>query len=215
MRQTSRLLSRKKKLLTFLRPCVATCVLVLHVHATCHWLDCQMSVYERYEKSPASSVSPQTGMNFPVVQFWGSNSRQKPSYRHPRARVPMLSMVKYSCTVQLFRTAVLCHVINRSVTSSDTSSQERVDKTTRKIWGERRKKDRERGLFLRHGGACPWCNGRSLPAIMRDFAKPPKYAFPHFGHWHVGIPTCTCINTSGGTYIHVHSCTSVMPDDTT
>ena len=49
------------------------------------------------------------------------------------ARVPMLSMVKYSCTVQLFRTAVLCHVINMSVTSSDTSSQERVDKTTRKI----------------------------------------------------------------------------------
>ena len=63
----------------------------------------------------------------------GSNSRYKPSYRHPHARVPMLSMVKYSCTVQLFRTAVLCHVINRIVTSSDTSSQERVDKTTRKI----------------------------------------------------------------------------------
>ena len=56
------------------------------------------------------------------VQFLGSTSRQKPSYRHPRARVPMLSMVEYSCTVQLLRTAVICHVINRSVTSSDTSS---------------------------------------------------------------------------------------------
>ena len=84
-------------------------------------------------KSPASSGIPQEGVDFPGVQFLGSTSRQKPSYRHPRARVPMLSMVKYSCTVQLFRTAVLCHVINMSVTSSDTSSQERVDKTTRKI----------------------------------------------------------------------------------
>ena len=65
---------------------------------------------------------PQEGVDFPGVQFLGSTSRQKPSYRHPRARVPMLSMVEYSCTVQLFRTAVLCHVINRSVTSSDTSS---------------------------------------------------------------------------------------------
>ena len=74
------------------------------------------------EKSPASSGIPQEGVDFPGVQFLGSTSRQKPSYRHPRARVPMLSMVEYSCTVQLFRTAVLCHVINRSVTSSDTSS---------------------------------------------------------------------------------------------
>ena len=76
-------------------------------------------------KSPASSGIPQEGVDFPWVQFLvlGSTSRrQKPSYRHPRARVPMLSMVEYSCTVQLFRTAVLCHVINRSVTSSDTSS---------------------------------------------------------------------------------------------
>ena len=75
-------------------------------------------------KSPASSGIPQEGVDFPGVQFLGSTSRQKPSYRHPRARVhvPMLSMVEYSCTVQLFRTAVLCHVINRSVTSSDTSS---------------------------------------------------------------------------------------------
>ena len=75
-------------------------------------------------KSPASSGIPQEGVDFPGVQFLGSTSRQKPSYRHPRARVPMLSMVKYSCTVlvQLFRKAVLCHVINRSVTSSDTSS---------------------------------------------------------------------------------------------
>ena len=73
-------------------------------------------------KSSASSGIPQEGVDFPGVQFLGSTSRQKPSYRHPRARVPMLSMVEYSCTVQLFRTAVLCHVINRSVTSSDTSS---------------------------------------------------------------------------------------------
>ena len=74
-------------------------------------------------KSPAiSSGIPQEGVDFPGLQFLGSTSRQKPSYRHPRARVPMLSMVEYSCTVQLFRTAVLCHVINRSVTSSDTSS---------------------------------------------------------------------------------------------
>ena len=84
-------------------------------------------------KSPASSGIPQEGVDFPGVQFLGSTSRQKPSYRHPRARVPMLSMVKYSCTVQLLRTAVLCHVINRSVTSSNTSSKERVDKTKRKI----------------------------------------------------------------------------------
>ena len=41
--------------------------------------------------------------------------------------------MSFRADVQLFRTAVLCHVINRSVTSSDTSSQERVDKTTRKI----------------------------------------------------------------------------------
>ena len=108
-----------------------------------------------HEKSPASSGIPQEGVDFPGVQFLGSTSRQKPSYRHPRARVPMLSMVEYSCTVQLFRTAVLCHVINKSVTSSDTSSQERVDKSTRKRRGERRKDDRGRGLFLRHGGACP------------------------------------------------------------
>ena len=73
-------------------------------------------------KSPASSGIPQEGVDFPGVQFLGATSRQKPSYRHPRARVPMLSMVEYSCTVQLFRTAVLCHVINRSVTSYDTSS---------------------------------------------------------------------------------------------
>ena len=62
-------------------------------------------------KSPASSGIPQEqeGVDFPGVQFLGSTSRQKPSYRHPRARVhvPMLSMVEYSCTVQLFRTAVL------------------------------------------------------------------------------------------------------------
>ena len=63
-----------------------------------------------------------TNGTFHGTKVLGSNSRQKPSYRHPRARVPMLSMVEYSCTVQLFRTAVLCHVINRSVTSSDTSS---------------------------------------------------------------------------------------------
>ena len=72
------------------------------------------------------SLSGVTDVNLHVsllcTIFRGSNSRQKPSYRHPRARVPMLSMVEYSCTVQLFRTAVLCHVINRSVTSSDTSS---------------------------------------------------------------------------------------------
>ena len=73
-------------------------------------------------KSPASSGIPQEGVDFPGVQFLGATSRQKPSYRHPRARVPMLSMVEYSCTVQLFRTAVLYHVINMSVTSSDTSS---------------------------------------------------------------------------------------------
>ena len=87
-------------------------------------------------KSPASSGIPQEGVDFPGVQVLGSTSRQKPSYyymyRHPRARVlvPMLSIVEYSCTVQLFRTAVISHVINRSVTSSDMSSQERVDKTT-------------------------------------------------------------------------------------
>ena len=78
--------------------------------------------FRNHEKSPASSGIPQEGVDFPGVQFLGATSRQKPSYRHPRARVPMLSMVEYSCTVQLFRTAVLCHVINRSVTSSDTSS---------------------------------------------------------------------------------------------
>ena len=73
-------------------------------------------------KSPASSGIPQEGVDFPGVQFLASTSRQKPSYRHPRARVPMLSMVEYSCAVQLFRTSVLCHVINMSVTSYDTSS---------------------------------------------------------------------------------------------
>ena len=60
----------------------------------------------------------------------------------------MLSMVKYSCTVQLFRTAVLCHVINRSVTSSDTSSQERVDKTTRKSDEEKGGRKTENGDFF-------------------------------------------------------------------
>ena len=64
-----------------------------------------------------------TNGTFYGTKVLGCNSRQKPSYRHPRARVPMLSMVvEYSCTVQLFRTAVFCHVINRSVTSYDTSS---------------------------------------------------------------------------------------------
>ena len=73
-------------------------------------------------KSPASLGIPQEGVDVSGAQFLGSTSRQKPSYRHPHARVPMLSMVEYSCTVQLFRKAVLCHVIDRSVTSSDTSS---------------------------------------------------------------------------------------------
>ena len=51
------------------------------------------------EKSPASSGIPQEDVDFPGVQLLGATSRQKPSYRHPRARVPMLSMVEYSCTV--------------------------------------------------------------------------------------------------------------------
>ena len=63
--------------------------------------------FEFLLKCPASSGIPQEGVDFPGVQFLGSTSRQKPSYRHPRARVPMLSMVEYSCTIQLFRTAVL------------------------------------------------------------------------------------------------------------
>ena len=60
-----------------------------------------------HEKSPASSGIPQEGVDFPGIQFLGSTSRQKPSYRHPRARVPiMLSMVhvnlEYSCTNWLY-----------------------------------------------------------------------------------------------------------------
>ena len=98
-------------------------------------------------------VSGRTRTNgtFHGTKVLGTNSRQKPSDRHRRAHGPMLSMVKYSFTVQLFRTAVLCHVISMSVTSSDTSSQERVDKTIRKIRGERRKDGRGRGLFCTMG----------------------------------------------------------------
>ena len=90
-------------------------------------------MYHMYAIFDLFSVHPLHGHTFEGVQFLGSTSRQKPSYRHPRARVPILSMVKYSCTLQLFRTAVQCHVINMSVTSCDTSSQEQIDKTTRKI----------------------------------------------------------------------------------
>ena len=50
-------------------------------------------IFEVLVKSPASSGIPQEGVDFPGVQFLGSSSRQKPSYRHSRARVPMLSMV--------------------------------------------------------------------------------------------------------------------------
>ena len=93
----------------------------LHVVHVNGWIF-KSTQFRIYEKSPASSGIPQEGVDFPGVQFLGSTSRQKPSYRHPRARVPMLSMVEYSCTVQLFRTAVLCHIINKSETSCDTSS---------------------------------------------------------------------------------------------
>ena len=44
-------------------------------------------------KSPASSGIPQEGVDFPGVQFLGSTSRQKPSYRHPRARISMYYML--------------------------------------------------------------------------------------------------------------------------
>ena len=81
-----------------------------------------------------------TNGTFHGTKVLGSNSRQKPSYRHPRARVPMLSMVKYSCTVQLFRTAVLCHVINTRATSSNTiigAARQNYKKNTRRKEEER------------------------------------------------------------------------------
>ena len=131
---------------------------------------------ERMKNRPQAQWARRRVWTFRWCNFEGPTPVRSRPFAIPCARVhvPMLSMVEYSCTVQLFSTAVLCHVINWSVTSSDTSiiGAARQNKTTRKIRGERRKKDRERGLFLRHGGACPWWNGRSLPAIMRDFANP-------------------------------------------
>ena len=49
-------------------------------------------------KSPASSGIPQEGVDFPGVQFLGATSRQKPSYRHPRARVLLHVLIYYMYT---------------------------------------------------------------------------------------------------------------------
>ena len=67
-----------------------------------------------HEKSPASSVSPQTGMNFPVVQFWGSNSRPKPSFRHP----PCARTHSAHTKVQLYRFARRAVLVHTTATSS-------------------------------------------------------------------------------------------------
>ena len=131
-----------------------------------------------------------TNGTFHGTKVSGSNSRQKPSYRHPRARVPMLSMVKYSCTVQLFRTAVLCHVINRSVTSSDTSSQERVDKTTRKICGDRKEEGWPRtGTFFAPWGCMPVMDGPIFNRLQLGTAfyqQIPPY-FPRLSYIYIHI----------------------------
>ena len=66
------------------------------------------------EKLPASSVSPQTGMNFPVVQFWGSNSRPKPSFRHP----PCARTHSAHTKVQLYRFARRAVLVHTTATSS-------------------------------------------------------------------------------------------------
>ena len=67
------------------------------------------------EKSPASSVSPQTGMDFPVVQFLGCpNSRPKPSFRHP----PCARTHSAHTKVQLYRFARRAVLVHTTATSS-------------------------------------------------------------------------------------------------
>ena len=72
--------------------------------------------WKQMEKSLASSVSPQTGtsMDFPVVQLWGSNSRPKPSFRHPSCARTHSAHTK----VQLYRFARRAVLVHTTATSS-------------------------------------------------------------------------------------------------
>ena len=59
-------------------------------------------------------MSPQTGMDFPVVQFLGSNSRPKPSFRHP----PCARTHSAHTKVQLYRFARRAVLVHTTATSS-------------------------------------------------------------------------------------------------
>ena len=132
--------------------------------------------FRNNEKSPASSVSPQTGMDFPVVQFLGSNSRPKPSFRHP----PCARTHSAHTEVQLYRCArravlghnmatssLMCHVITWSGDVSHRSGK------------DMRKKDEE---WPRTGTFCAAWGRISVmqwPIFIGHFG--PVRVFFHFG----------------------------------
>ena len=130
-------------------------------------------------------MSPQTGMNFSVVQFWGSNSRPKPSFRHP----PCARTHSAHTKVQLYRfarRAVLGHTMATSSHGAVTSATDR-EKISLLSLGKKMKNGRGRVLFMLHGGECPWCNGRSLPATLSHFKTWKISALWQGCHWHVCI----------------------------
>ena len=86
----------------------------LHVHMYITDRIVKRPKWKQMEKSLASSVSPQTGMDFPVVQLWGSNSRPKPSFRHP----PCARTHSAHTKVQLYRFARRAVLVHTTATSS-------------------------------------------------------------------------------------------------
>ena len=120
--------------------------------------------YVLWKKSPASSVSPQTGVNFPVVQFWGSNSRPKPSFRHPpcarthsaHTKVQLYRFARRAVLVHTFAmSSLMCHVITWSGDVSHRSGK------------DMRKKDEE---WPRTGTFCAaW--GRMIAQTLRGYSS--------------------------------------------
>ena len=146
--------------------------------------------WKQMEKSPASSVSPQTGVNFPVVQFWGSNSRPKPSFRHPpcarthsaHTKVQLYRFARRAVLVHTTATSsLMCHVITWSGDVSHRSGK------------DMRKKDEEwarTGTFcaacMGHGGEYPWC--KQWPIFTGHFE-----ALWFLHNWvHLTIQPVTC-----------------------
>ena len=145
------------------------------------------------EKSPASSVSPQTGMDFPVVQFLGSNSRPKPSFRHPscarthsaHTKVQLYRFARRAVLVHTTATSsFMCHVITWSGDVSHRSGK------------DMRKKDEE---WPRTGTFCAAWGRISVmqwPIFTGHFGP-----FRLLQNWsHLTIPSVTYIHDD----VHVH-----------